>query len=132
MNKPELMRMIADAMEKDPKEWWRGFEFQSLDKKWCGHSDETDVFDSLHGGFPVRPRPRTITINVEVPEPMKNEPIDGSEYWFIDTSVGQSVCDGTWYGSVAGKNRFNRGIWPTEHEAQQAADAIFGALGRKS
>ena len=129
-NKPELMRQIADAMERNPEGWWREFEFyfDGL-SQWYRFNSENDVYDHLYRGMRIRPRPRTIRIDVEVPEPMREHPKKGDPYWYL--SFQHDVLPSIWHGVGVDHLRFNRGIWPTEHEAQQAADAIFGALGRK-
>ena len=131
-SKPELVRQIADAMECTPERWWRGFEYSDKYGGFYPCLCEEDVWDTLAGGYEVRPRPRTIRINVKVPEPMQKMPEDGQPYWVMrdDTKRRASQC--IWRGSEADIQRFNSGIWPTEHEAQQAADAIFGALGRNA
>ena len=127
-NKPELMRQIADAMEKDPDGWWREFEYLPP-AGWEKVACKNHLWQAIQVNYEVRPRPRTIRIDVEVPEPMREHPKKGDPYWYL--SFQHDVLPSIWHGVGVDHLRFNRGIWPTEHEAQQAADAIFGALGRK-
>ena len=130
-NKPELMRQIADAMEQDPDGWWREFEYPDRSGAYHQHISEPDLFNSLMYHAKIRPRPRTVRIDVEVPEPMREYPNHGESYWSPSTVAESGCLERQWTDGYLDRRIFQRGIWPTEHEAQQAAAAIFGALGRK-
>ena len=124
-NKPELLRNIADSMEKDPDGWWRKFEIE-YGGIWSPPIGPNDLLQKIIIGS-VRPLPHTITINVEVPEPMQSEPEVGQSYYFI-SAPGSIGCAG-WDGDRHDQGRFRRGIWSTMAEAKAADEAIFGALG---
>ena len=130
MNKPELMRQIADAMERTPDGWWLGFEYPDRSGAYHQHTSEADLFNSLMYGADIRPRPRTIRIDMEVPEPLSQKPKKGQCYYFILTP-GSIVC-GDWEDHILDHERFRKGIWSTMAEAKAADEAIFGALGRKA
>ena len=126
--KPELMRQIADAMEKYADGWWREFEEGSGKYSFDGPAH---FFGTLANGTGIRPRPRTVRIDVEVPEPMREVPKYGERFWTLAPCTPEGYMRCPWTDHSTDFKALSRGIWPTEHEAQQAADAIFGALGRK-
>ena len=129
-NKPELLRNIADAMEKDPDGWWRTFEIE-YGGIWSPPIGPNDLLQKIITGS-ARTRPQTITINVEVPEPMQSEPEYGERYWYLDSTENGSYGADTWEDHPHDRKIFQRGIWATEAEVKAVADAIFGALGRNA
>ena len=108
--------------------WANGeeLEFYSPDlDDWFGLNDEpfmSDVFDTRH----IRIKPRTITLNVEIPAPF--EPKEGDRVWFTcdDNDCGYAKSES--YGDDI-KSFY--GWWRTEAEIKQVVSALRSALTSK-
>lgn len=122
-NKPHkhwrLMRDYAqDAQETDRP--WDRWQYRYKDGDW---QDETGPF-IFYTDFEYRRKPRTININgIEVPEPMREKPEDGTKYYMpmcdneVDFSVWQnSMSDNRWLS------------WGVCHLTREAAELHAKAL----
>lgn len=135
---PQLRDMVAAHRKPqqglisgaDAKLAWAKGEDLLIDTG-TGFHDLTDnyylaVFDRDSNNF--KRKPRTITLNVEIPAPF--EPKDGDHVWFIDseTNRGYSVdtvgegCESKW---------IQFGAWRTEDEIKQVVAALRGAICKK-
>jgi hypothetical protein len=84
---PELLRLIADAQERRPDDWWR--EFEEMDSHWVTVKDPDVIFRKLREGSykTIRPKPRRRYAycqdgtEVSWPEPTWVEPLKGELYY---------------------------------------------------
>ena len=60
---------------------------------------------------------------IEVPEPLKTPPENGTEYWTLGGGHW------TWYGTTHDFTSLGKGIWLTEQETWKVNRAIRVALG---
>lgn len=65
MTQPELMRQIADAMERNPEGWWKEFEWVSIHGYVMDPSDSDNLFNAICMGREVRVKPITYTLHIE-------------------------------------------------------------------
>lgn len=131
---PELMRQIADEMEKYPKTWWKGFQYlddepmSAFRGSYRHFHRANNVWRSIIDGDTVRRAPRTVHIDVHVPEPMREPPEKSTEYYTI-SNTGTVAMD-IWINSRIDRKRLAAGMaWLEHHEAEAASHGIFGALG---
>lgn len=82
----------------------------------------------LNAGVKYRIKPRTITVNgFEVPEPMRETPEIGSQYWIATTTSQSLAGDVVWDADIADLLWLSRGICHSTKEAAIAhAKAMLG------
>ena len=126
---PVLMREIAKAMEEDPENWFKRFQF--YDDKWerwvvCLIADV--LWHSIKCGD-VRLKPQTYTLHVEdMPLPLKEKPDIGQVYWTICLSTNLITCH-HWHGGVMENKRFKRGLcFATRDNAQATMMKLTSAM----
>ena len=103
----------------------QGFLNRNIHIKGIIHATQQnkDLLEKLYGvEFEAVP-PTTITVTFELPETFAPE--IGEGYFFINSGVSCGVGNGTNYGHVIDKFRIGNGVWRTEEEALQVANAIF-------
>ena len=107
----DILRAIADG---------RTIEWQQSSGDWF-EEDAAETLNTLSLYPPERWRikPDTVTLTMEIPAPMKVDPVMGARYWSID-NTGVFGC--SWDEDSTDQRAFARGIWPNE-EAARAADA---------
>lgn len=87
-------------------------------------------------GYDVMPQaaPGCILVNgIEVPEPMRKAPREGSAYWVIDLGgdVAADFCPSTWEGHSQEKRWLKLGLCHhTEEAAQAHAKALLAAYAK--
>ena len=85
-------------------------------KLWKGEDSHGNVFDlQTHpqwlNDYEYRQIPKTININGhEVPEPMREKPELGTEYYFITSSEKDGTRKDIWCGADDDINRMNNGV----------------------
>ena len=85
--------------------------------------ENKELLEKLYGVEFDNPPPRTRTVTFEMPETF--DPSYGERYWYI-TSSSDEICDyAVNYESGVDDARISRGVWRTEKEALQVANAIF-------
>ena len=128
---PEVLHEIADAMKKDPDTWWKGFGYVPSCSTSSGVSNfhsSRHVWLSLEVGYEIRRLPRTININVSVPEPMQEMPKYGQKFWFLSPASIKGYTSLRWDSDPVDYAAFKRGIWARESEVKQVAQAFYGSL----
>ena len=128
--KPTEQDLISRADAK--LAWAKGeeLEFRNQKDKW--YENWTNIYDAKNGfsiqefddtNYEFRLKPRTITLNVEIPAPF--EPKDGDCVWFIcdDNDFGYAKSES--YGDDI-KSFY--GWWRTESEIKQVVAALRGAI----
>ena len=127
---PELLRQIADAMERRPNDWWEEFEATYGGETHTIRS-EAGFIGALRLGNHIRRKPHTITINgIEVPEPIREAPEMNTPYYLTDASDRHLVIDTSWEGSPIEHSWLNRGLCHlTEDAAKAHARALILASG---
>ena len=130
MTQPQLMRQIADAMERNPEGWFREFEyFNYQDDEWETLKSEHDLPHPLLYGV-VRPKPRTYTLHVEeMPEPLREEPRSGKRVYLVSLLTG-NVVSADWDGSRRMGQELDCGlVYPDEPTAREALEKLTKAMG---
>ena len=103
----------------------QGFLNRNIHIKGIIHAtqENKDLLEKLYGiEFESAP-PKTVTVTFELPEtfiPKLNE-----SYWFISSSYKNGVEFTTNCNYDGDLNRISNGVWRTEEEALQVANAIF-------
>ena len=130
MNQPQLMRQIADAMERNPKEWWSEFEWVNMYGRVINPPDPDNLFYAMSMGREVRPKPSTYTLRVqEMPEPLREVPEYGSEFWYIDPA-DEVVTSTLWVDSQRNMRMLNAGLcYPDQTTAREALEKLTKAMG---
>ena len=108
----DALRALADGKEVERK----------LGIGWCNDVKKMSAETILHGVSELRIKPRTITLNVEIPAPF--EPKVGEEYWFIADYISSGYSctqEGTGINSSIGK-------WRSEEEIKQVVAALRGGI----
>lgn len=112
MKQPELMRQIADAMERDPEGWFREFEFLANNGAWCQMMSASEVSQQSQKTT-VRPKPRTYTLHVEgMPEGKCGH-----------SDLYRNASDGYTLALTAD--------YPDEQTAREALEKLTEAMGNK-
>lgn len=80
-----------------------------------------------------RVAPRTILVNgIEVPEPMRSPPAEGTEYWLADTDADLLAVAGDWDDTDLEHRWLARGLCHSTREAAEAhARAMMAASARE-
>ena len=96
-----------------------------LDKVWNNAKSLMLVESFLNPATPrdFRLKPRTITLNVEIPAPF--DPKHGDEIWFLNPDYGCGYADGD-YDPAESVIQF--GAWRTEDEIKQVVAALRGGI----
>ena len=99
-------------------------ERQDIDGKWY----KKHATCGFEFGRRYRIKPRTITVNgFEVPEPMREAPVVGVEYYLVDVSNDRMAAAYLWRNHTADKCWLSRGICHYTKEAAIAhAKAMLG------
>ena len=131
MNQPQLMRQIADAMERNPERWWSEFEWVSIYGYMMNPPDPDNLFYAMSMGREVRPKPSTYTLHVqEMPEPLREEPEYGRKFWYIDPASEFPTRRTTWRGDEHSVRILNAGLcYPDEITAREASEKLTKAMG---
>lgn len=113
----ELIMKYAEIAQHDA-EPWKHFEFK-YDGEWV----DLDYSPSFDSDSEYRLKPRTININgFEVPEPLRHEPSDGTDYYVLDMS---EVSEMKWTYDVIEYQWLKAGII---HLTREAAEKHLEAL----
>jgi hypothetical protein len=121
----EILRAIADG---ETVQWQNGAG------EWCSQGPDMTLFEIRGRAFPLgryRIKPRTIRVGeVDVPEPMREAPARGKEYWVIDASHSNFTgAKLRWSNDDVDNRLIERGICydnPTDAEtAGRAIAALF-------
>ena len=131
MTQAELMRHIADAVERNPEEWWREFEI-CFDGEWMDAEPREVTGLAANCPHKVRPKPHTYTLHVEkMPEPLREEPIHNSGYYVINPLSARVFAE-RWRGEVYEFVWLSRGLcYPDESTAREALEKLTKAMGGK-
>lgn len=90
-----------------------------------GHNDAYDSFALAKLVF--RLKPRTITLNVEIPAPF--EPKDGEIFWILSTNYECGYVQIFFYrNDEQGERLAQFGAWRTEEEIKQVVAALRGGI----
>lgn len=102
--------------------------FETRDSlNWQTMSEMHALVTFLSRAYKFRRKPRTITVTIKVPEPMREEPPEGTYYYPI-TSFG--VATFSWLAEEKYRGSLKSGLaWDTKEKAQAAFDALSAALG---
>lgn len=112
----ELIMKYAEIAQYDA-ELWKYFEADF----GCGWVDVAVL--TFHEAAKYRLKPRTININgFEVPEPLRHEPSDGTDYYVLDMS---EVSEMKWTSDVSEYQWLKAGII---HLTREAAEKHLEAL----
>ena len=128
--KPQLMRQIADAMERNPEGWWEEFEFWgTASQSWISCQSVAQALGQA-GCTQVRPKPRTYTLHIEgMPEPLREEP-KFNEVHYVLWLGNASPLKAVWEGSDGDFARLKRGLcYPDEATACEALEKLSKAMG---
>lgn len=127
MNKPHkhaaLMRQYAqDAAETDKP--WERWQYRLNDVHWTTFI-QSDQFEDVEG-IEYRRKPRVILINgIEVPEPMRERPEEGTYYWHPLIASASASCRNMWSNDDWHIVRFENGMC---HSTREAAELHAKAL----
>lgn len=114
----ELIMKYAEIDQYDA-EPWKYFEVRRKGTFW----DNCDIPCGFHENLEYRLKPRTININgFEVPEPLRHEPSDGTDYYVLDMS---EVSEMKWTSDVSEHQWLKAGII---HLTREAAEKHLEAL----
>ena len=80
------------------------------------------IFDDPKNKF--RLKPRTITLNVEIPAPF--EPKDGEIFWFVSPYTYKGYDSKYFVDDCTGV--LLNGVWRTEEEIKQVVEALRGGI----
>lgn len=112
----DLIMKYAEIAQHDAEPW----EYFEADFG-CGWVDVAVL--TFHEAAKYRLKPRTININgFEVPEPLRHEPSDGTDYYVLDMS---EVSEMTWTSDVSEYQWLNAGII---HLTREVAEKHLEAL----
>ena len=125
-----MMQYAQDAAETD-KPWLR-WEYNSP-----GHDDGWEPFTSTHPSWmenmEYRRKPRTMTYTVTIPEPMREAPKDGNEYYVPCQFAPALFGSFEWYNGDLDKLYLKRGLcFATKEDAIAAAKAMMPIKGEEA
>lgn len=108
----DALRALADGKEVERK----------LGIGWCNDVKKMPAETILHGVSELRLKPRTITLNVEIPAPF--EPKEGDMVWCLDGNTlngyKKVICDDFIDSGI--------GFWRNEEEIRQVVAALRGGI----
>lgn len=87
-----------------------------------GDAKEVEVDDFLNDAWSFKLKPRTITINIEVPAPF--DPRIGDEYYHLSNESTQGYGWGEYESSDYDDRAMNFGAWRSEEEIKQVVEAL--------
>ena len=110
-----MLQYAQDAAETETP--WRQWQFRSNDK-----SDWVDAIGALpfNGDYDYRRKPRVIIINgIEVPEPMREKPENGTRYFYpcIPNGFCGEVGERRWDDDSDDQNMLSSGVIHLTREA---------------
>ena len=112
----DALRALADGKEVERK----------LGIGWCDDVKKLSAETILHGVSELRIKPRTITLNVEIPAPF--EPKMGETYYFITTSNSQGFDFTEFNNSDGDKLYMQLGAYRSASDASKAFEALRGGI----
>lgn len=113
----DLIMKYAEIAQHDA-EPWKYYE-ELISGTWCNCQNHLCFYENLE----YRLKPRTININgFEVPEPLRNEPSDGTDYYVLDMS---EISEMKWTSDVSEHQWLKAGII---HLTREAAEKHLEAL----
>lgn len=121
----EMMQYAQDAAETD-KPWLRwesrsAFEPEERGCSWVPVLGEC----RWEGDLEYRRKPRTMTYTVTIPEPLREAPMDGAEYWAADSLCSGYAHHSFWYGSSTDYRKLSQGLlFASREDAIAAAKAM--------
>lgn len=116
-NQREILQAMLDGKD---------IEYKELNK-WITNENAIGLFMCLHQDIPLRIKPRTIIVNgVEVPEPMKVKPENGTKYYTAAPNPGLCM---NWWNDNCDIKHFNAGIC---HSTPEAATLHWEAMIKPS
>ena len=112
----EILRAIADGEEIEA----------FYDEGWHDTVPRSAIKYLGADMYPLRIKPKVININgIEVPEPMREEPKDGTPFWIIDIVYSENVRRSEWEASFMQKKWLKAGLC---HLTKEAAELHANAL----
>lgn len=95
--------------------------------QWYDHDPQ--AFPLGHADFEWRIKPRTRTVTLELPEPMRVAPEVGTTYWLADP-LHQSPSEQIWVNDLLDQDWLSNGLcYSTQAAAEAVRSAIRKALG---
>lgn len=85
-----------------------------------------NVFDRIDIQFRIKPRTKTIKLELYIPAPFV--PKHNDWYFFLDTSADEGYSKCQFYNDADDKKYIQFGAWRTEEEVKQVVAALRGAL----
>ena len=122
----ELMKQYAeDAAETDkPHERWE-VRRTSKTREWVEEWKTLNGEPSWNPECEYRRKPRTVTYTVTIPEPLREAPMDGAEYWAADSLCSGYAHHSFWYGSSTDYRKLSQGLlFASREDAIAAAKAM--------
>ena len=115
-----MLQYAQDAAETDAP--WERWEWKG-EREWNPLASEFAF--SIH--YEYRRKPRTLTYTVTIPEPLREAPEIGTEYWLAELVFVESFASRfKWQGSVNDMLWLKRGLcFATEEAAIAAAKAMI-------
>ena len=93
---------------------------------WLDVNDANPECFGFEAGTEFRIKPRAIKIgDFDVPEPMRNNPVDGKEIYVVTPHVREGITPSTWLGCGWQYTALGRGL---VHESAENAEAHARAL----
>jgi hypothetical protein len=134
MKHPQHDKLIAIANgEQMQSTQFRQGSYEGAIFKNCDPSTALDILshESEQNFARLRIKPRTIMIgDMEVPEPMRVAPADGSECWAASPSMRKGYFKNLWEGDEDDLRFLQRGLLQaTEQGAQQMLAALVKQVG---
>ena len=115
-----MLQYAQDALETD-KPWLR-WEVAASNNKW----DVLHNHPGWHKGYDYRRKPRTLTYKVTIPEPLREAPKDGNEY-YVPCQLAPALWGSfEWHNGDLDKLYLKRGLcFATREDAIAAAKAML-------
>ena len=125
-----LMREITKAMEEDPENWFKRFQFFGrFSKKWNDCLFPNHIWHSIIDRTQVRLKPQTYTLHIEdMPVPLSKEPEIDQVYWVLHL-LNNTVTYHHWCDTLMEKEWLNQGCcFATKLEAREALLKLSSAM----
>ena len=115
----DALRALADGKDV---EYLYGEKFK---RKWLSVTDEQILITAItEDKFKFRLKPRTITLNAEIPAPF--EPKDGEIFWFVSPYTYKGYDSKYFVDDCTGF--LLNGVWRTEEQVKQVVAALRGGI----